>query len=137
MKMYVKFLTAIVMCLGLTATTWAKPVKHAAELPAKDAPMAASNAGSSPEAPGTDAHYAYLVDFDTGRVLYDKNGEERMPTSSMSKMMTMYLVFEQLKDGHLHLTDKLPVSERAWKTGGGGKESSDMFAQPWRQRLGR
>ena len=79
--------------------------------------------------PETNAHYVYMVDFDTGRVLDDKNGEEHMPTSSMSKMMTMYLVFTELKAGHLHLTDKLPVSERAWRTGGGGKESSDMFAK--------
>ena len=87
----------------------------------------AATAGNDASAPITDAHYAYLVDFDTGRVLYNKNAEERMPTSSMSKMMTMYLVFEQLKQGKLSLDSKLPVSEHAWRTGGGGRESSAMF----------
>ncbi len=119
-----RFLILVVCCLSLVVSADAKPqVKKVATVAAQPA---ASSAITPPE---TDAHYVYLVDFDTGRVLDDKNGEEHMPTSSMSKMMTMYLVFEQLKEGHLHLTDKLPVSERAWKTGDSGRDSSAMFAK--------
>jgi D-alanyl-D-alanine carboxypeptidase (penicillin-binding protein 5/6) len=61
---------------------------------------------------------AYAVDYDTGAVLFAKNEHERMPTSSMSKVMTMYLVFEALKEGRLKLDDTFPVSEKAWKMQG-------------------
>ncbi len=49
---------------------------------------------------------------------------ERMPPSSMSKLMTMYVVFEHLKSGRLQLDQMLPVSERAWRMGG-----SKMFVE--------
>lgn len=65
--------------------------------------------------PQTEAKYAYIVDFETGAVLLDKSSAERMPTSSMSKVMTMYMVFDALKSGKLKLDDTFVVSERAWK----------------------
>jgi len=72
----------------------------------------------------TQASQAYLVDFDTGAVLLDKNADELMPPSSMSKMMTAYMVFDRLKDGRLSLDDMLTVSEKAWRKGG-----SKMFVE--------
>ena len=66
----------------------------------------------------TGATHVYITDFDTGAVLYDKAGEDRIPTASMSKMMTAYVVFDQLKKGKLKLDDELSVSENAWRTGG-------------------
>jgi D-alanyl-D-alanine carboxypeptidase (penicillin-binding protein 5/6) len=66
----------------------------------------------------TVAKQAYIVDFETGQVLFDKNGDERMPTASMSKTMTMYMVFEALKQGKLTLEQTLPVSEKAWRMQG-------------------
>jgi len=66
----------------------------------------------------TGATHVFIQDFDTGAVLYDKAGEERIPTASMSKMMTAYVVFDQLKQGKLKLDDELTVSENAWRTGG-------------------
>lgn len=70
----------------------------------------------------TIAREAYLVEPATGTVLYDKNGNERMPTSSMSKILTMYLTFEAIKTGKLALQDTLTVSENAWK-----QQGSRMF----------
>lgn len=64
------------------------------------------------------AKQAIVLDYDTGAVLLEKNADERMPTSSMSKVMTMYLVFEALKSGHWSLDEDLPVSEKAWSTQG-------------------
>ncbi len=58
------------------------------------------------------------MEVETGAVLLDKGADERMPPASMSKMMTAYLVFSMLKDGKAKLTDELPVSEDAWRTGG-------------------
>jgi D-alanyl-D-alanine carboxypeptidase (penicillin-binding protein 5/6) len=66
----------------------------------------------------TEARHAVIVEADTGTVLFDKFGEERMPPASMSKIMTAYIVFGMLKEGKVQLTDELPVSEKAWKLGG-------------------
>jgi len=51
-------------------------------------------------------------------VLLDKEGHERIPPASMSKVMTAYVVFGMLKEGRAKLDDELPVSEHAWRTGG-------------------
>jgi D-alanyl-D-alanine carboxypeptidase (penicillin-binding protein 5/6) len=72
----------------------------------------------------TAARQALIVDFATGATLLEKNADERMPPSSMSKLMTMYVVFEKLKAGQLQLDQMLPVSERAWRMGG-----SKMFVE--------
>ena len=72
----------------------------------------------------TEAREAVLVDAQSGRVLFEKNADELMPPSSMTKVMTLYLVFERLADGRLTMEDTLPVSERAWRKGG-----SKMFVE--------
>ena len=64
------------------------------------------------------AKQAFIVDFQTGTVLYTKDADAPMHPSSMSKLMTIYLLFERLKQGKVKLTDTLPVSERAWKMTG-------------------
>jgi D-alanyl-D-alanine carboxypeptidase (penicillin-binding protein 5/6) len=85
----------------------------------------ASTPANSPLGPvDTLARQALLVDFDTGATLLEKNADERMPPSSMSKLMTMYVVFDLLKTGRLRMDQLLPVSERAWRMGG-----SKMFVQ--------
>ncbi len=66
----------------------------------------------------TQARSALVMEVETGTVLLDKNAEERIPPASMSKLMTAYLVFDYLKQGRAKLDDELPVSEKAWRTGG-------------------
>jgi D-alanyl-D-alanine carboxypeptidase (penicillin-binding protein 5/6) len=66
----------------------------------------------------TSAEHALLMDGDTGQILWQKAGMVAMPPASMSKLMTIELVFQRLKDGRIKLTDTLPVSETAWRTGG-------------------
>lgn len=66
----------------------------------------------------TIARQAILLDMTTQTVLFEKNADERMAPSSMSKIMTMYMVFTALREGRLKLDDTLPVSQRAWKMGG-------------------
>lgn len=84
-----------------------------------------ANPANSPLGPvDTAARQAIMVDFDTGAVLLEKAPDERMPPSSMSKLMTMYVVFDLLKAGRLRLDQMMPVSERAWRMGG-----SKMFVQ--------
>jgi D-alanyl-D-alanine carboxypeptidase (penicillin-binding protein 5/6) len=70
------------------------------------------------------ARWAYVVDFNTGAVLLDKDAAAEMPPSSMTKLMTLYIVFSQLAAGQLQLDQTVPVSERAWRMGG-----SKMFVQ--------
>ena len=72
----------------------------------------------------TKAAQAIIVDHETGTVLLEKNADQRMPTSSMSKVMTIYLVFQALKEGRLKMDDKMAVSEKAWRKGG-----SKMFVK--------
>ncbi|HEX6141241.1 MAG TPA: D-alanyl-D-alanine carboxypeptidase family protein [Geminicoccaceae bacterium] len=72
----------------------------------------------------TDAKAAILIDVQTGQVLLEHNADQPLPTASMSKLMTVLMVFERLRDGSLSLDDTLPVSEKAWRKGG-----SKMFVE--------
>lgn len=82
--------------------------------------------GQSPLGPvETIARNALLMDFDTGAVLLDKGADQSIPPASMSKLMTMYVVFDQIRQGRLRLDQTLPVSEAAWRMGG-----SRMFLEP-------
>jgi D-alanyl-D-alanine carboxypeptidase (penicillin-binding protein 5/6) len=63
----------------------------------------------------TAAKQAIIVDFASGQVLMEKNADELMVPSSMSKLMTVYMVFDKLKSGAWKPSDRLPVSETAWK----------------------
>jgi len=62
--------------------------------------------------------YAHLVDFDSGQTLFSKNGDKKMVPSSMTKIMTAYIVFEKLQNGSLNLSDKLIVTRNAAVKGG-------------------
>ena len=66
----------------------------------------------------TTAEHAYMIDATTGTVLLDKAGDTRMAPSSMTKLMTSYIIFDKLKEGRLHLDDSFPVSEKAWRMQG-------------------
>jgi len=76
------------------------------------------------------ARQALLVEMATGAVLFEKDADELMYPASMSKMMTVYMVFERLRDGRLSLDDALPVSENAWRKGGAKSGGSTMFLDP-------
>lgn len=64
------------------------------------------------------APQAYMVDLQTGEILLEKNADQQMAPSSMSKIMTAHLIFERLKSGDIKLDDTLRVSEAAWRMGG-------------------
>ncbi len=66
----------------------------------------------------TAAEHAVLMDAASGQVLWQKNGQQAMPPASMSKLMTLDILFQYLKDGRVKLTDTFPVTEEAWRTGG-------------------
>ncbi len=66
----------------------------------------------------TEAREAIMIDFQTGSVLLEKNPDTSMPPASMSKIMTVYIAFEELAKGTLSLDDTIPISEKAWRKGG-------------------
>jgi D-alanyl-D-alanine carboxypeptidase (penicillin-binding protein 5/6) len=67
---------------------------------------------------------AILIDTTTDQVLFDKGSAEQMLPSSMTKILTMYLIFEELKAGRLKMDDSFVVSEKAWR-----KQGSKMFVK--------
>lgn len=66
----------------------------------------------------TQARAAWVYDVATGTVLLDKNADEALPPASMSKLMTIYMLFEAVQQGRVTLEDRLPVSTRARQMGG-------------------
>lgn len=72
----------------------------------------------------TQAKQAILVDLTTNQVLFRKAADEPMAPSSMAKLMTVYLLFDGLKNGQFKLDDELPVSKKAWRMRG-----SKMFVR--------
>jgi serine-type D-Ala-D-Ala carboxypeptidase (penicillin-binding protein 5/6) len=89
------------------------------------------SAGSAPAAQSgfeTKGKHAILMNADANLVLYEKEADELVPPASMSKLMTLAVVFRELKAGHIKLEDQFKVSEHAWRTGGAPAGSSAMFA---------
>ncbi len=66
----------------------------------------------------TAARSAFVVDKGTGTVLLSKNADVPLPPASMSKLMTLYMAFEAVRDGRLSLDERLPVSAHAMSFGG-------------------
>lgn len=102
----------VVMTLGVV------PVGDPASLQQTQVVAAVSPATSTQGGFDTIAKQAVVMDAATGTVLLDKNADEPMPTASMSKIMTLYMVFEAIKDGKISLNDKFTVSEHAWSMEG-------------------
>jgi D-alanyl-D-alanine carboxypeptidase (penicillin-binding protein 5/6) len=70
-----------------------------------------------------------LVDQDSGRVLASQKADDRMEPASITKLMSAYVVFDALKGKRLALTDKVKVSEYAWRTGGAVTDGSTSFLE--------
>lgn len=83
--------------------------------------------------PPTVTGKSYIVrDFESGLILAEQNAHERIAPASLTKLMTAYLSFKALQQGHLKSDQVVPVSENAWKgrIGCGGTQSSCMFIAP-------
>ena len=86
-------------------------------------------AGAAHAAPSIDtsAPVAFLMDFDSGTVLFEKNADQLTPPASMAKLMTLEVVFHEIKQGRLRLEDEFTVSENAWRRGGAMSDGSSMY----------
>jgi D-alanyl-D-alanine carboxypeptidase (penicillin-binding protein 5/6) len=74
------------------------------------------------------APYAIVVDYASGTVLYEKSADTPWPPASMAKLMTMEIVFDEIRSGGLKLDEPLLISENAWRRGGAPAGGSTMFA---------
>ncbi|RJG45300.1 D-alanyl-D-alanine carboxypeptidase family protein [Mesorhizobium sp. DCY119] len=77
----------------------------------------------------TKAKQAFMVDAETGSILFSKDADALIPPASLAKLMTMEVVFNAIKAGRYTLDDTFAVSENAWRTGGASSGGSTMFAK--------
>ncbi|WP_108397402.1 D-alanyl-D-alanine carboxypeptidase family protein [Devosia submarina] len=76
----------------------------------------------------TKARFAVLMDHESGTVIFQKDADSPMEPASMAKLMTIAVVFNEVANNRLQLTDEFFVSEHAWRTGGATSGGSTMFA---------
>ena len=109
------------LCLGLLSSP------AGAQQPTPDSQMSTSNPEPEqliPSPPDLAASSWVLMDASTGQLLVNHNGDQRLPPASLTKMMTAYIVEQEIDGGSISDTDMVSVSENAWRTGG-----SRMFIQ--------
>lgn len=78
----------------------------------------------TPGAPNLDATGYILMDANSGKILAEKNSDNRMPPASLTKLMSLYIISAAIKNGQIHMDDKVRISTKAWKT-----EGSRMFVK--------
>ena len=77
-----------------------------------------------PKAPAIGAKSYLLQDFHSGQSIAEKDADQPMEPASITKLMTAYVVFTEIRNGSLALSDKVRISEKAWRT-----EGSRMFVE--------
>ncbi|MEH7460695.1 D-alanyl-D-alanine carboxypeptidase family protein [Bacillus thuringiensis] len=112
MKRLIGILVCFMLLLSAVPVSFAQSEKK--EVEAETKPKLAEQASS-----------AIVIEQDTGKVLFEKNPNEKLPPASMTKIMTMLLIMEQIEKGKLKLTDKVRTSEHAASMGG-----SQIFLEP-------
>ena len=86
--------------------------------------VAASQASPIPPAPNLNVKAYVVMDFDSKMILASSNKDLTLPPASITKMMTAYVAFTELKENNISLDEEILVSKKAWKTGG-----SKMFIE--------
>jgi D-alanyl-D-alanine carboxypeptidase (penicillin-binding protein 5/6) len=71
-----------------------------------------------PAPPQVAAKSYFLIDFDSGRVLAEKDADTQFEPASITKLMTAYIVYKEIEAGRLSMDDLVTVSEKAWRMGG-------------------
>ena len=112
----------------LAAGSWAMAAGPKAQAVAPKAQAApAPKAQAAQTEITTKARQAILMDADSGAVLFQHNADEMVPPASMSKLMSMAVVFKALKSGQVKLDDDILISVNAWRRGGGPSGTSAML----------
>ena len=82
-----------------------------------------------PAKPSVDASSWLLMDFETGQIIIEENADQQLPPASLTKMMTSYIIADQLHKGNISDDDKVLISENAWAQNPKLKGSSLMFVE--------
>lgn len=112
----VSFLAAV----SVAATATLLPMASARA----QATLFAEPTAAMPQPPEVAARAFILQDLSSRQTLAARNPDQSVEPASLTKLMTAYLVFQALQSGKLSLTQELPVSERAWRTGMTGASRS-------------
>lgn len=116
-KQTLMLLLALVMTTAMASEPLA--VKSVANPPAPLTPTAPPKPPMIiPPAPAVNAKSYLLMDYQTGQILAQKNIHQQRAPASLTKLMTLYLVFSAIHSGQITLDDKVRISKVAWKTGG-------------------
>jgi D-alanyl-D-alanine carboxypeptidase (penicillin-binding protein 5/6) len=83
-----------------------------------------------PAAPEIAAKAWILIDANTGTVLLESNADKQLPPASLAKMMTTYLVSNEIEEGRLTEETEVLISDNAWLLGGAKTDGSTMFLSP-------
>ncbi len=86
-------------------------------------------AAIQPAKPSVDASSWLLMDFETGQIIIEENADQQLPPASLTKMMTSYIIADQLHKGNISDDDKVLISENAWAQNPKLKGSSLMFVE--------
>ena len=110
-----------ILALSLCSSTFAQDQSM---LPQPNLPTPRTAPLLIPQAPDVDAKAFMLIDASSGKILAQKNADEKLPPASLTKMMTLYIIADALASGRIHLDDKVTISNHAWRMGG-----SKMFVK--------
>ena len=113
-------LALVLGAMGLAASLWAPPE---AQAQTRTAAQVAKQTG----VPTTRAERAIVMDAESGAILFQHNADEQAPPASMSKLMTLAVVFRAIKAGEIKLDDEVRISVNAWRRGGAPSGSSAML----------
>lgn len=111
----------ILLLIVVTGANAATASTHLERLGRTTTPAAAS---FTPVAPHIAAKAYISIDVNSGKVLAQKNIDQKLPPASLTKLMTLYVVSSALKSGQIKLSDQVRISKKAWKMPG-----SKMFVR--------
>ncbi|AVX38816.1 serine-type D-Ala-D-Ala carboxypeptidase [Yersinia massiliensis] len=93
--------------------------------------LPAAHAADDPAVPPVDAKAYVLMDYNSGKVLAEANGDQRLDPASLTKIMSSYVIGQAIKAGKVHPDDLVTVGKDAWATGNPAlRGSSLMFLKP-------
>lgn len=122
------YLTFAQQAFGKTAkkTPQAKPSQASSSKKKEQPPKETPSQSSSRDPLECDSQSAVLMDGLTGEILYQQNPDLRIPPASFVKVLTLYVVFDAIRDGQIKMDDMVTVSEKAWR-GAYKTDSSAMY----------
>ena len=117
LKISKKILLSCLLGLGLTCFSFAENLGSLVTTMPTPAPVIAKPV-ITPNPPPLSAEAYILIDVNSGKIIAEKNAENKMPPASLTKIMTLYVVSNALSQNQIHLKDEVRISEQAWRIGG-------------------